>query len=71
MHNEFTAVIEKDGEWCIAYCPEIPGASGQGRPVEESQQNLAPAIALILEARREDAMRGIPADAIRDGVVLK
>ena len=27
MHNEFTAIIEKDGEWYIAYCPEIPGAS--------------------------------------------
>ena len=31
MHNEFTAVIERDGEWYIAYCPEIPGANGQGR----------------------------------------
>ena len=28
MHNEFTAIIEKDGDWFIAYCPEIPGANG-------------------------------------------
>ena len=34
MHNEFTAIIEKDGEWFIAYCPEIPGANGQGRTKE-------------------------------------
>ena len=31
MHNEFTAVFERDGEWHIAYSPEIPGANGQGR----------------------------------------
>ena len=30
MHNELTAIIEQDGEWFIAYCPEIPGANGQG-----------------------------------------
>jgi len=30
MHNEFTAVVERDGEWFIAYCPEVPGANGQG-----------------------------------------
>ena len=30
LRNEFTAVIERDGEWFIAYSPEIPGANGQG-----------------------------------------
>ena len=25
MRNEFTAIIEQDGEWYIAYCLEIPG----------------------------------------------
>ena len=58
MHNEFTAIIEKDSEWYIAYCPEIPGANGQGRTKEEARQNLSDAIALILEDRREDGLRG-------------
>lgn len=53
MHNEFTAIIEKDGDWFIAYCPEVPGANGQGRTREESKRNLAEAIELILEDRRE------------------
>ena len=53
MHNEFTAIVEKDGDWYIAYCPEIPGANGQGRTVEECRQNLAEAIALILEDRND------------------
>jgi len=58
MHNEFTAIIERDGEWCIAYCPEIPGANGQGKTEEEARENLAEAIALILEDRREEGPRG-------------
>ena len=51
MHNEFTAIIERDGEWFIAYCPEIPGANGQGKTLQECRQSLAEAIALILEDR--------------------
>ena len=63
MQNEFTAVIERDDDWFIAYCPEIPGANGQGRTREECLGNLADAIALILEDRREDSLRGVPEDA--------
>jgi predicted RNase H-like HicB family nuclease len=70
MHNEFTAIIEKDGDWFIAYCPEIPGANGQGRTVEECRQSLAEAIALILEDRREDSLRGVPEDAVQEIVTI-
>ena len=71
MHNEFTAIIEQDEEWFIAYCPEIPGANGQGRSADEARSNLGEAIALILEDRREDALRGVPASAIRETVVVE
>jgi len=54
MHNEFTAVIERDGDWHIAYCPEVPGANGQGRTEDEAKQSLTEAIALILEDRSAD-----------------
>ena len=63
MHNEFTAVFERDGEWHIASCLEIPGANGQGWTKDEARQSLAEAIALILEDRREDALRGAPPSA--------
>jgi len=66
MSNEFTAVIEQDGECYIAYCPEIPGANGQGRTKEECLESLAAAIELILEDRREEGLRGVPEGAIRD-----
>ena len=68
MRNEFTAIIEQDGDWFIAYCPEIPGANGQGRTIEESRESLAQAISLILTDRLEDALRGLPETAIRDTV---
>ncbi len=71
MRNEFTAIIEQDGDWYIGYCPEIPGANGQGRTIEECRENLARAIALILEDRREDALRGAPEDAIRETVLIQ
>ena len=70
MHNEFTAIIEKDGDWYIAYCPEVPGANGQGMTIEQCKASLSAAISLILEDRREDAMRGLPEDAIRDIVAV-
>jgi predicted RNase H-like HicB family nuclease len=57
MANEFTAIIEHDGDWYIAYCAEIPGANGQGQTREEAVESLTEAIKLILEDRREDATR--------------
>ena len=66
MQNEFTAVIERDGEWFVAWCPEIPEANGQGKTIEDCRENLSQAIALIREDRREDAMRGVPASAVRE-----
>jgi len=71
MRNEFTIVMEKDCDWYIAYCAEIPGANGQGRTIEECRQNLIAAIKLILEDRREDALRGIPHDALKEVVVVQ
>lgn len=71
MHNEFTAIVERDGEWYVAYCPEIPGANGQGKTKQESLASLAEAIELILQDRREDALRGIPQNATRETVTLR
>ena len=66
MHNEFTAVVERDDQWYIAYCPEIPGANGQGKTKDECLKSLAEAISLILEDRREEGLRGIPDDATKE-----
>jgi predicted RNase H-like HicB family nuclease len=50
MRNEFTAIVEQDGPWFVAYCAEVPGANGQGRTREECLDNLRAAIALILDS---------------------
>lgn len=70
MRNEFTAIVERDGRWHVAYPPEIPGANGQGRTKAEALKSLADAIALILEDRRKDGLRGVPASAKREKVVI-
>jgi predicted RNase H-like HicB family nuclease len=60
MRNEFTAIVEQDGPWFVAYCAEVPGANGQGKTHEECIANLREAIALILEHRREESLRALP-----------
>ena len=64
MHNEFMAIIGRDGEWFISYCPEVPGANGQGKTKDEARESLAQAVSLILEDRRENGLRGVPPDAV-------
>ena len=68
MRNEFTAVVERDEDWFVAYSPEVPGANGQGRTRDEALTSLADAIGLILLDRREDGLRSVPADAERTTV---
>ncbi|MGI8741966.1 MAG: type II toxin-antitoxin system HicB family antitoxin [Bryobacteraceae bacterium] len=69
MRNEFTAIIEQDGPWYIAYCAEVPGANGQGKSHAECLASLREAISLILDYRRDESLRGMPPDA-QQGLVL-
>ena len=71
MHNEFNAIIERDGNWFIAYSPEIPGANGQGLTKDECLNSLIDAIQLILEDRRNDIMRGLPKDVIKEKIIIE
>jgi predicted RNase H-like HicB family nuclease len=71
MASEFTAIIERDGDWYIAYCAEIPGANGQGRTKKEAIESVAEAIKLVLEDRRDDTIRGLPSDAMQETVTVK
>lgn len=71
MHNEFTAIVERDDEWFVAYCLEVPGANGQGKTRDEALDSLRDAIALILEDRRSDGLKGVPEDADRTVVTIQ
>lgn len=70
MHHEFTAVYERDEDWLVAYCPEVPGANGQGRTKDEARLSLAEAIRLILEVRRDEGLKGVPQDAERETITV-
>lgn len=70
MRLEFTAIYERNDEWVVAYCPEVPGANGQGRSKDEARESLAEAITLILEDRRDEGLRGVPADAERETITV-
>ncbi len=63
MKYSFHLIFEKGDKYVIGYCPEVPGANGQGESKEECRQNLLEAIDLILETRAEEGQRGIPEDA--------
>jgi predicted RNase H-like HicB family nuclease len=52
MKRKLTRIIQKRGQWYIAYVKEIPGVNTQGRTVAEAQENLKEAVKLILETNR-------------------
>jgi predicted RNase H-like HicB family nuclease len=56
--EKLTAIYEhtEDGWWVVSV-PEIPGAHSQGRTLEEAREMIKDATRLLLEVRREDAVR--------------
>lgn len=46
--NNYTAILEKEGDMYVALCPELDVAS-QGATVEEAIANLKEAVELFLE----------------------
>lgn len=53
MRYKFTAVIKKTPKWFIGFCPEVPGANGQGKTRSECLEDLKAAVELLLEVNRE------------------
>ena len=48
MTYVLSAIIEREGDWYVATCPELDIAS-QGHSVEEAKQSLFEAVQLFLE----------------------
>ena len=49
----------------------MPGANEQGRTKDEARRSLAEGIALVLEDRRDDGLRGVPDDAERETILVE
>lgn len=71
MKHEFTVIIEHGEKYFVGYCPEIPGANGQGSTPDECRSSVREAIKLILQDRLEDGLRGVPAEAMRETVIIE
>jgi predicted RNase H-like HicB family nuclease len=59
MHRkyELTAVIEREGDGYVAFCPELDIAS-QGDTVEEARNNLQEALELFFETADPSEVKG-------------
>ena len=58
LRDEIDAIVERDGDWFVAWSPAMPGANGQGRTEEEAMRSLRSAAELILEDRAADLEDG-------------
>ena len=47
--HQVTALIEREGDWYVALCPELDVAS-QGKTIEEARHNLQEALELFFES---------------------
>ena len=54
--QQFTALIEREGDWYVSLCPELDIAS-QGRTVEEARCGLIEALELFLETADESEVQ--------------
>ena len=53
MNKQVTAVIEREGDGYISFCPEVDVAS-QGTTVQEASENLREAVELFFESASQD-----------------
>ncbi len=53
---KLTVVIEKEGKWYVATCPEL-GVASQGRTFDEAEAMIQEAVELLLEEADEDKIK--------------
>ena len=70
MRNRYSAVVQRDGKWFIAFCLEVPEANGQGKTREECLQSLAAAIELVVDYKRERGLENAPRGAEQTSVLV-
>ena len=56
MQKQFTAIIEREGDGYISFCPEFDIAS-QGDTIEEARENLREALELFFEVASPEEIK--------------
>lgn len=54
----YTAIITKTTDGYVGQCEQLPEALSQGKTLAELLKNLADAIKLVLEVKKEETQRG-------------
>jgi len=65
MGSNYYLIFEQGEKFVIGFCPDVPGANGQGRTQEECTRNIMEAIDLIKKTRAEDKQSNIPLPFLR------
>lgn len=65
-----TILLQKGEKYWLAFCPEVPGANGQGKTKAEAIDDLKEAILLIWECNREEGMQDVPPDTVCEKLTL-
>ena len=63
--QQFTAIIEREGDGYVSLCPELDIAS-QGDSIEAARQNLQEALELFFEAASKEEIK----DRLREEVYI-
>ena len=53
----YAIVIEKAAENYAAYVPDLPGCVATGETIEETERNIAEAVAFHIDGLRQDGLK--------------
>lgn len=56
MKRQLTAIIEREGDGYVAFCPEVDIAS-QGDSIEQARENLREALELFFESASPEEVK--------------
>jgi predicted RNase H-like HicB family nuclease len=62
MHNTYTAILKKDGNWWVGWIEEIPGVNCQERSKEELLDTLKVTLKEAIEFNRQEALQAAEAN---------
>ena len=66
--NNYTAIIEQDGNWWIGWIAEVPGVNCQERTQEKLMESLQETLSEALEMNRQEALAAASADYLQETV---
>ncbi len=75
MPSNYYLIFEQGEKYVTGFCPDVPGANGQGLTKEECTKDLTEAIELLKKVRSEERQSNIPLQFLRhlrkNGCILK